>query len=232
MPLGDASERLLAPAVYWHARVMVLGWAVLIPLGGLVARYFKVMPGQDWPARLDHKFWWHAHRALQWLGVLLTMFGMLLVLPHAGQHSAMEQSHGRLGWALMALVVLQLISGLLRGSKGGPNEPELRGDHYDMTRRRIWFERLHKALGWLLIGGAVGVIVSGLILADAPRWMFLLLLGWWLAMLVLALRWQARGRCIDTYQAIWGPDQKHPGNLRPPIGWGIRRPWESHHGRS
>ena len=211
---------------------MVLGWAVLIPLGVLAARYFKVMPGQDWPARLDNKAWWHAHRGLQWLGLLLAMLGLLLVLPHAGQHGAAAQNHARLGWVLMSLAALQLLSGLLRGSKGGPSEPQLRGDHYDMTRHRIWFERLHKGLGWLLLGGSMGVIVSGLALADAPRWMGALLLLWWLALLMLALRWQASGRCIDTYQAIWGPDPAHPGNQRKPIGWGVRRPWESHHGRS
>jgi hypothetical protein len=37
-------------------------------------------------------------------------------------------------------------------------------------------------------------------------------------------RWQRAGRCIDTYQAIWGPDPAHPGNRRPPVGWGVRRP--------
>lgn len=232
LPLSGARDHALAPAVYWHARLMVLGWAVLIPLGVLAARYFKVMPGQDWPAQLDNKAWWHAHRGLQWLGLLLAVLGLLLVLPHTGQHGAAAQNHARLGWVLMSLAGLQLLSGLLRGSKGGPSEPQLRGDHYDMTRHRIWFERLHKGLGWLLLGISMGVVTSGLALADAPRWMAALLLLWWLALLMLALRWQTGGRCIDTYQAIWGPDPAHPGNQRKPIGWGVRRPWESHHGRS
>lgn len=234
LTLSGAANHSLEPAVYWHARLMVLGWAVLIPLGVLLARYFKVTPGQDWPTRLDNKFWWHAHRSFQWLGLLLAVLGLILIVlvPHTGRQSAIAQNHASLGWALMALAGLQLISGLLRGTKGGPKEPELRGDHYDMSRRRIWFERLHKGLGWLLIGCAVGIILSGLVLADAPRWMGALLLSWWLTLLVLSLRWQASGRCIDTYQAIWGPDHVHPGNQRNPTGWGIRRPWESPHGRS
>ena len=37
-------------------------------------------------------------------------------------------------------------------------------------------------------------------------------------------RLQRQGRCIDTYQAIWGPDPRHPGNRLKPVGWGVRRP--------
>ena len=32
-------------------------WAVLLPLGALLARYFKVMPGQRWPDVLDNPRW-------------------------------------------------------------------------------------------------------------------------------------------------------------------------------
>ncbi len=34
---------------------------------------------------------------------------------------------------------------------------------------------------------------------------------------------QRAGRCIDTYQAIWGLDPSLPGNRRRPIGLGIVR---------
>ena len=79
----------------------------------------------------------------------------------------------------------------------------------------------------------MGVMVAGLLLADAPRWMPLALGLWWLSLLGLAWQWQKQGRCIDTYQAIWGPDARHPGNHLPPIGWGIRRPFEPQkHGQS
>ena len=52
----------IAPWAAWHARCMVLAWAVRLPLGALVARFCKVMPGQRWPQRLDNPAWWHAHR--------------------------------------------------------------------------------------------------------------------------------------------------------------------------
>jgi hypothetical protein len=47
VPLSGSAEHRIADWASWHARLMVLGWAVLLPLGALIARYFKVMPRQD-----------------------------------------------------------------------------------------------------------------------------------------------------------------------------------------
>ena len=52
-PLSGAAHHALKPWLYWHARSMVLGWSVLLPLGILIARFFKIIPGQDWPRVLD-----------------------------------------------------------------------------------------------------------------------------------------------------------------------------------
>jgi hypothetical protein len=111
---------------------------------------------------------------------------------------------------------VQVVAGWLRGSKGGPTDTTLRGDHYDMTRKRLAFERLHKGLGWLAVLVAAGMVVSGLILVDAPRWMLLGLCCWWLALAAAFAVLQKNGWAIDTYQAIWGPDPAHPGNHRTP----------------
>ena len=68
---AGAPTHVLPPSVAWHARLMVLAWGVLIPVGVLWARFWKVAPHQDWPRQLDHKAWWHAHRTLQIAGVLV-----------------------------------------------------------------------------------------------------------------------------------------------------------------
>ena len=133
--------------------------------------------------------------------------------------------------AALAAGWLQIALGLARGSKGGPTDPGAdprdprtwRGDHYDMTPRRIVFERSHKLLGYLALVLAVAAIVTGLFHADAPRWMFLALAAWWAGLLAWAVHMQRRGRNIDTYQAIWGPDPRHPGAKRKPTGFGITR---------
>lgn len=225
-PLSGSALHHVAPAVSWHARGMVLAWGVLLPLGALVARYCKVTPRQDWPRELDNKFWWHAHRTLQYAGVGLALAAVALLLWAGGGDSAAAESHRThrvLGWTVLALGVLQVALGSLRGSKGGPTAATMRGDHYDMTPHRQWFERLHKSLGWLAVALAVPAIALGLRAADAPRWMPLVLGLWWAALAVAAWRLQRAGRCLDTYQAIWGPDPVHPGNRRPPIGWGVHR---------
>jgi Eukaryotic cytochrome b561 len=223
-PLSGASTHHLAPWAYWHARCMVVGWGILLPLGALVARYFKVLPQQRWPEQLDNKAWWHGHRGLQWLGVGFMGVGAALAWGQGSEASIAARLHAWAGWALVALGCLQVVAGLGRGSKGGPGEATLHGDHYDMTPHRIWFERLHKGLGWLAVLAAAGVMMLGLQVADAPRWMPLALLAWWGLLLAAAWHWQRQGRCVDTYQAIWGPDPRHPGNRLKPIGWGVRRP--------
>jgi hypothetical protein len=222
-PLSGASTHDIAPWAYWHGRCMVLAWGVLIPVGALVARYFKVTKRQRWPVELDNKGWWHAHRALQWLGVLLMSLGVSLSWGEGSGETDAARLHAWGGWALVCLGWLQVMAGLGRGSKGGPTEGELRGDHYDMTNHRVWFERMHKSLGWLSVVAAVGVIALGLHIADAPRWMALVLPLWWLGLAACAWIWQRQGRCIDTYQAIWGPSTHHPGNRIKPVGWGVRR---------
>ncbi len=225
LPLsGTLAHSAIAPWAAWHARCMVLAWGVLLPLGVFAARFFKVLPRQDWPRVLDHKAWWHAHRALQWSGVLVMLPGLYLVWGHASAATPLAQWHALAGWCVCVLGAAQIAGGLARGSKGGPTDTQARGDHYDMTRWRRAFERLHKSLGWLALVIAITVIASGLVLADAPRWMALLLGVWWCALAAAFIHWQRAGRCIDTYQAIWGPDPRHPGNRVRPTGWGVRRP--------
>jgi hypothetical protein len=223
-PLSGSASHAIEPWAYWHARCMVLGWGVLLPVGALAARYFKVLPHQRWPQQLDSKAWWHAHRTLQWAGVIVMSVGAALAWGQGRAASTAAQWHAWTGWTLIAAGWLQIVYGLRRGSKGGPTDLQLRGDHYDMTPHRRHFERVHKSLGWLSMLAAVLVIALGLHVADAPRWMALALVLWWGLLAALAWRLQRQGRCIDTYQAIWGPDPRHPGNRLKPVGWGVRRP--------
>jgi hypothetical protein len=226
LPISGAASHEIAPSAYWHARLMVLGWCVLLPLGALAARFYKVLPGRGWPRVVDDKRWWHAHRGLQWAGVLAMTAGLGVVLNSGGAASGspMAQAHAWAGWSVCVVGWLQVAGSLVRGSKGGPTDLQMRGDHYDMTARRVAFERLHKSLGWAAVVVAIGVIALGLGVADAPRWMALVLALWWLMLAAAFVRLQRQGRCIDTYQAIWGTDPAHPGNRKRPVGWGVRRP--------
>jgi hypothetical protein len=221
-PLSGATGHAIAVPVAWHARLMVLAWGVLIPVGVLWARFWKVAPGQDWPRELDDKRWWHAHRTLQIGGFLLGLAALALVF-RVGATTPGAEAHHLVGWIVVAAGAWQVAHGFARGSKGGPTAPTLAGDHYDMTPRRVLFERVHKSLGWVVVVAAVAAIASGLLVADAPRWMAAAIAAWWLLLAARFVRWQRAGRALDTYQAIWGPDPALPGNARAPIGWGVTR---------
>jgi Eukaryotic cytochrome b561 len=224
MPLSGAGSNELSPLIAWHARLMVLAWGVIAPCAVLIARYWKIWPSQRWPQELDHKAWWHSHRFGQGAAVALMLIGAYLGWRGSGQPtSRMLSLHASLGWLLVLLGGLQILGAWLRGSKGGPTEASLRGDHFDMTQRRRVFERTHKGLGWFALALACVTILLGLMLADAPRWMLLSLLAWWIALILVGWRWQTQAKCIDTYQAIWGADPNLPGLRFAPIGFGVRR---------
>lgn len=203
---------------------MVAAWGVLLPAGAFAARFGKIPDLSVWPRELEDLRWWNGHRVLQWSGIAVMGVGLWLVWGAAMGADRLALVHGWMGWTVCAMGLFQVGFALIRGTKGGPTETSMRGDHYDMTPWRNWFERVHKSVGWMALLLAIVTIALGLVLSDAPRWMAVVLSAWWL-LLIVAFAWlQSRGRCIDTYQAIWGPDPVHPGNRVAPIGWGIRRP--------
>lgn len=231
-PISGATEHVIAALMAWHGRLMVLAMGLLTPPVIVIARFFKVTPRQDWPRQLDNPFWFVTHR--RWGHVIgaLAALALALVLADRGWLSPGRNLHTLVGWLIVILVLMQLVSAWLRGTHGGPIDPFTRkprppqqwpGDHYSMTRRRIVFEYVHKIAGYALLALTVVALLTGLVAADAPRWMPITLGAWWTSMLVVFIALQRAGRCIDTYQAIWGLDPALPGNRRPPIGFGILR---------
>jgi hypothetical protein len=216
-PADPARAHDVGIALSWHARTMVLGWGILAPLAVLAARYLKVMPGQKWPDELDNKTWWRWHWMSQSLVLVLSAVGLVLILM-ADQNTGTAIWHRAFGYTVLVLGAFQGLSGLLRGSKGGPTsraaDGSLRGDHYDMTLRRQLFETVHKIFGYLALAMMTVTVGSGLWMANAPRWMGLVIVVWWTGLTVCAIVLQRKGWAVDTYQAIWGPDPVHPGNRR------------------
>lgn len=216
-PIDPSRVHEVGPLLSWHARAMVLAWGVLVPVGVIAARYFKVLPGQNWPHQVDSKPWWLIHRGAQYSALCLMLFGlgMVLALPlPVPSATPTVWVHHSLGWGALGLAAHQLLSGMLRGSKGGPTDMRggLRGDHYDMTRRRLVFEYLHKRLGYLGLGVAVVAIVTGLWQANGPRVLWIVIGGWWMVLALFIVLVRPKLKRVSTYQAIWGPDAEHPGN--------------------
>ncbi len=217
-PIDPGRAHDLGMHIAWHGRFMVLAWSVLVPLGIIAARFFKVLPTQDWPRELDSRVWWWTHRACQYSAALIVAIAVVVVLT-APDRAAYPGIHYIFGWTVALLTALQVTAALLRGDKGGPTAPgrdgSLRGHHYDMTRRRIAFEMFHKTAGYTVLLIAVFATLTGLWQANGPRWMWIVIPGWWLALAGLFVLFSKQGRVVDTYQAIWGPDAVHPGNQRP-----------------
>ena len=61
---NGAAAYSIPPGIAWHGCFMVLAWVVLMPVGFLVARFYKITPRQDWPRWLDNPFWFRNHRRL------------------------------------------------------------------------------------------------------------------------------------------------------------------------
>lgn len=226
LPIDPARGHSVEGLVAWHGRLMVLAWGVLVPIGVIVARFFKITPRQHWPLHVDNQAWWIAHRVCQYVAAATTVVALGFILAELGSPMA-SGLHALFGWTVVALLCIQLLGGWFRGTKGGPTHPApdgtLRGDHYDMTRRRRIFERLHKGAGYLVLLVSACAIGTGLWRVNAPRGFWLLIGSWWVLCAIIFAVLQRRGFAIDTYQAIWGPDRAHPGNTIAPIGWGIRR---------
>jgi hypothetical protein len=228
-PIDAARPHEIGFALSWHARLMVLSWGTLTPVAILIARFYKIMPNQDWPRELDNTFWWRVHFWGQIASFAIACAALLLILVSA-QNIGVAGRHQFLGYTVMSLGALQLLSGFLRGSKGGPTAPHpdgtLRGDHFDMTPRRLAFELIHKIVGYTALGLIIVTIVTGLWAANAPIWMWAAMTGWWGLLALVAVRLQRQSRAYDTYQAIWGDDAELPGNTMPKQGFGVMRPSE------
>lgn len=227
LPIDAGRPHLIDGLTSWHARLMVLSWSVMIPTGILIARFCKIAPKQKWPEELDNRTWWYLHLGIQGSASVIALVGLVLIIYKLGSISIVSSPHHALGWLTIALLIVQLLAGMFRGTKGGPTYPAAngswRGDHYDMTLRRRVFEYTHKSAGYVALLCSVVAVLLGLWDVNAPIWMWLCLILWWLLLITTACVLQRQKRTIDTYQAIWGIDPELPGNKLKSIGLWVHK---------
>jgi hypothetical protein len=151
-PLSGALQRENPPYFVAHALLTTFALGFLMPMGIVLARYFKITKKQDWPRQLDSKFWWQSHLFFSYTAMCCLLIGIVLLWPwlkgfdlrDLRQLSLLRLVHVIVGWALVFLSIFIVITGWLRGTKGGPTDKQMRGDHYDLSPRRLWFEATHK----------------------------------------------------------------------------------------
>ena len=95
---------------------MVFAWIVLFPIGILAARFFKIMPAQDWPSELDNKTWWRTHLSTQYSGGVVLLFGLALILFAPENQGVSFLAHTTLGWIVVLMAAVQFAGGWLRGT--------------------------------------------------------------------------------------------------------------------
>jgi len=210
--------------VHWdlHAYLMFGVWFVLVPFGILSIRYLKNRPSAAGlprgTSKLDLIFlWWGLHIWSLYAAISLSMLGVAIAIVASGGFSG--SMHSIFGFATVLFGLLQVFAAWGRGSHGGqnhldsaPDDPTTwRGDHYDMTTRRRWFEAYHKPGGYFGIFLALGAVTSGLI----QFWMPLIAIALVIILLggfVLIIMAEGKGLHHDTYRAVFGTRPDHPFN--------------------
>ena len=212
--------------IHWnyHALLMTIVWLVLVPAGVFAVRFCKPKPSEygiaKGTAKLDPKLrWWSVHYVVLYTSMALSMGGIALAVFVSGGFSG--SLHGALGIGVFLFGALQLASAWCRGTHGGkygahsdPVDPATwRGDHFDMTPRRRWFEAYHKSAGYFSLALAFCAIASGLSQYPMPA----LAIGAAVLLLAILALWvifEGKGYRQDTYQSVYGDRADHPYNRR------------------
>ncbi|KAL9239668.1 hypothetical protein vseg_013970 [Gypsophila vaccaria] len=91
-----------------HGALNMLGWGILMPIGAIVARYFR-----QWDP-----IWFYAHTGIQIISFLLGLVGFVLGLVLQGLINAQVTRHRNLGITIFILGCLQVMALLFRPEKG------------------------------------------------------------------------------------------------------------------
>ncbi|CAK9137254.1 unnamed protein product [Ilex paraguariensis] len=157
-----------------HGTVNIIGWGMLLPIGVIIARYYKKLP-------LQYNEWYSLHILCQVSGFLMGTigWGLGLSLRHMNKHHAMS-THGILGTIIFTFATIQVLAICLQ-----PRE--------EHKCRKFWVI-YHQLLGYALIVLIVANIFEGIDnQSPAKKWKlsYVAILGV-LALIALALellRW-------------------------------------------
>eukprot|EP00735_Rhodelphis_limneticus_P005199 TRINITY_DN1695_c0_g1::TRINITY_DN1695_c0_g1_i1::g.17635::m.17635 TRINITY_DN1695_c0_g1::TRINITY_DN1695_c0_g1_i1::g.17635 ORF type:complete len:767 (+),score=229.69,sp/Q9M363/B561I_ARATH/27.15/4e-27,DOMON/PF03351.12/8.1e-14,DOMON/PF03351.12/4.2e-14,DOMON/PF03351.12/3.5e-14,Cytochrom_B561/PF03188.11/0.00022,DUF568/PF04526.8/0.28,DUF568/PF04526.8/37,DUF568/PF04526.8/76,DUF568/PF04526.8/6.6e+03,SdpI/PF13630.1/6.2e+02,SdpI/PF13630.1/0.027,ABC2_membrane_4/PF12730.2/6.1 TRINITY_DN1695_c0_g1_i1:150-2450( len=142
-----------------HGIMMVIGWAILVPWGIILARFYK------------HKdpWWFKMHRNVQYSAMLIVLAAFILGLVEEPEIGA----HGGIGIVAVGLGLLQPINAYFRPKKG--------------EQYRVPWEYLHKFSGRIGLILAIINLFIGLAIVDANMGLPIALGVWLFVGLVFAL---------------------------------------------
>ncbi|KAJ3678184.1 hypothetical protein LUZ60_001987 [Juncus effusus] len=91
----------------WHGFFVGLGWGILVPIGIIMARYFKH----------HDPFWFYAHISIQGVGFVFGLIGILIGFSLDDTGASNEGVHGGIGIAILVFGVLQVKAFFIRPNK-------------------------------------------------------------------------------------------------------------------
>lgn len=181
-----------------HASLMLASWGFLLPLGAMIARFFKYRPNGSW---------YNIHRTCQVGGLVLAVIGWMIALRNFDVFADIGYNnyrHGVCGMATMVLGLLQPLNALIRPH--APKEGETR-----TTMRLVW-EVIHKGSGYMtLLLAAATIILGTTVLPDSnDQTSFQIAYGALVAILVCVVGWML----FDKRQQEGVEDSDKPESAR------------------
>ncbi|KAH9616153.1 hypothetical protein KSS87_017041 [Heliosperma pusillum] len=130
-----------------HGALNMIGWGILMPIGAMVARYFR-----QWDP-----IWFYSHTAIQVLSFLFGLVGFILGLVLEGVVNAHVKNHRNLGITIFILGCLQVMALLIRPEKG--------------TKMRQYWNLYHHNAGKVLVVLAISNVFYGIRLGmEGASW--------------------------------------------------------------
>ncbi|XP_072999234.1 cytochrome b561 and DOMON domain-containing protein At3g25290-like [Typha latifolia] len=132
-----------------HGILNAVSWGVLLPMGGIIARYLKAFKSAD-PA------WFYLHVSCQLIGYGVGVAGWATGLKLGSQSKGITYTtHRNIGIALFSLATLQIFALFLRPNK----------DH----KSRFYWNIYHHLVGYVVIVLGVVNIFEGLNILDPQQ---------------------------------------------------------------
>ena len=196
--------------IFVHGLLMSIVWLVVLPICIFITRFFKVTPKQNFPKKLDNKFWWYIHLGCNISAMVICTFAFYIMYDLMGFSTS---THAILGYTTLGLMYLQGLIGYLRGTTGGdyPHPEGKKWDHFDMTKRRLIFEHSHKTVGYVALFVAFAATFTGIYTMQMPWYFYIIQVSVTVIIALLYLIYWNKKR-YTTYQAIFGLDKNLPGN--------------------
>ncbi|XP_020099736.1 cytochrome b561 and DOMON domain-containing protein At3g61750-like isoform X1 [Ananas comosus] len=126
-----------------HGALAMFGWGVLLPVGAIVARYFR---------RRD-PLWYHLHVIIQFVGFLIGLAGAVAGIALYNRVHSNFTTHRGLGVFILVLGSLQVIAFFLRPDKESKIRKYWNWYHHWVGRLALFLAAVNIALG-IQIGGA------------------------------------------------------------------------------